>query len=792
MQLSEIKNDLAKILFNPTKNYILLSDFLLMEDENQSLVGQVIGVESSGLDKNLTNVALIKFVLAIDKDANLSTYNGYTPNKNTKIIQIDPDEIAMLLKNFPKTIHLGNLAAHKKTKIDVNIDFLKRKTYVQCDDFENSKIAVSNLIAGLNKLNEKIVVIDFDGRFKGLNAKKIRIAKEFKLPLSCPAFDYMNENDLDDCQSSNKAFIQGILLELQNYVKGLEEGFIPFDSFLSVIDGEYAQNPLPELALFRNKLLNYKTQGLFAQQKEQFCDLNKNIKAGRPLVIDVSGIDEKWHKFVLETIVSSLEDKVYFVVNFEDYNCDKKLMYKIYEQKNLTPIASSGFDCIFALQLKSLSRNFILFTPQQIQKDFAGYTSFLNKLTRSEFIIWGENTLYLPLIIELKRFEDEISPIIQDEIKKDVDAIYSQKPIVVEKAAEPVQVKIEPKENIEEVESLEQRGQDVQIEQTPKDAPKDDFQEPVEFQEPLVKEIEADVSDNILYEDLDFLDELNIVENPIDYGEIDEQELILEPEQEPLDYFSQEGEEDDIEHEIFADDEQGEYEEDALMESILTEPVFEEPDLEEADFEPPIEPVFESSDAPLEETSEDLIFEEDVLELIENVEENEIEIIEEENIAPSVVPPAVPLEVSPYSAVPSARPQSDIAREIQVETQIPKASQSAPAPTPMPAPQQMPPSSVAPASSVPQATPTVREIKKAPPLEVIYTDTPKVEIYDAIISKEPAKISFKEGSFVYHEKYGKGVVEKIISYGDKTLCSIQFDNVGRRLLDPSLAGIKPL
>lgn len=43
---------------------------------------------------------------------------------------------------------------------------------------------------------------------------------------------------------------------------------------------------------------------------------------------------------------------------------------------------------------------------------------------------------------------------------------------------------------------------------------------------------------------------------------------------------------------------------------------------------------------------------------------------------------------------------------------------------------------------------------------------------------------FKEGNRVIHAKYGEGTVEKIIAYGNKTLCAIQFDNVGRRLLDP--------
>ena len=51
-------------------------------------------------------------------------------------------------------------------------------------------------------------------------------------------------------------------------------------------------------------------------------------------------------------------------------------------------------------------------------------------------------------------------------------------------------------------------------------------------------------------------------------------------------------------------------------------------------------------------------------------------------------------------------------------------------------------------------------------------------------------IKVAEGNIVYHQKYGRGVVEQIITYGKKTLCSIQFDNVGRRLLDPNLADLK--
>ena len=71
---------------------------------------------------------------------------------------------------------------------------------------------------------------------------------------------------------------------------------------------------------------------------------------------------------------------------------------------------------------------------------------------------------------------------------------------------------------------------------------------------------------------------------------------------------------------------------------------------------------------------------------------------------------------------------------------------------------------------------------------------PGIPIYKADENTQASddKIQISEGNIVYHEKYGKGVVEELFNYGKRTLCSIQFDNVGRRLLDPNLADLKQM
>ncbi len=73
-------------------------------------------------------------------------------------------------------------------------------------------------------------------------------------------------------------------------------------------------------------------------------------------------------------------------------------------------------------------------------------------------------------------------------------------------------------------------------------------------------------------------------------------------------------------------------------------------------------------------------------------------------------------------------------------------------------------------------------------------NTPIVPVYDADIPQEDLVISdsIQQGDSVVHAKYGNGIVEKMIKYGTKTLYSINFENIGRRLLDPTLTEIKKI
>ncbi len=70
---------------------------------------------------------------------------------------------------------------------------------------------------------------------------------------------------------------------------------------------------------------------------------------------------------------------------------------------------------------------------------------------------------------------------------------------------------------------------------------------------------------------------------------------------------------------------------------------------------------------------------------------------------------------------------------------------------------------------------------------------PVVPVYPADEESDLESIGeFSQGDSVTHPRYGRGVIEKIIKYGNKTLCSISFENVGRRLLDPTISELTKL
>ena len=70
----------------------------------------------------------------------------------------------------------------------------------------------------------------------------------------------------------------------------------------------------------------------------------------------------------------------------------------------------------------------------------------------------------------------------------------------------------------------------------------------------------------------------------------------------------------------------------------------------------------------------------------------------------------------------------------------------------------------------------------------------QLPVYDANYAQSDKKsaLNLKEGDLVKHSKFGVGTITKITTHGEKVLCFINFDNLGRKLLDPELSQLEKI
>lgn len=588
MQIVEVKNSLVKISYDTSQQNLVLSGFVTIKDSNQAFIAQVVHLEANSKG----NFAILKFILNFDSNGVITRYNGSIPDIKSSIEMVNPQE---LLELFPvqTPIILGELSQQQSVlKLDKSL--FEGNLLVCCEKQDDKQVLMNNFAGQLAFNDKKVLVIDLAGTLSESSdvlKNKIVAGKDFKLPLNYEAINFIYEKGLEDAIAETKATVQDIFLEVQNYVKTIPEKFIPFETFRNVVDTQYQETGLIQLILLKNKLLKFYEAGIFAQNKSEFNSLRLSLKRKDSTVVDLSKVEPMVQREMISYIYSILEEfdrKTYVILNINNTNSDKKLLKQVFNSQKVYSTIICSYSYKYLKELKQLSKDLILFAPIHQQDDFASYNMFLAKLNPHEFVVYGQATQHLPLIVTLEviapsKFESEpvaspeqVSPeeLLDEQIRRDVDKIYT--------------------------------------------APKsEDSVLPEAFEE-----------DDLTEEDLDLIEEIGGVKESQEYPQEDE------------------------------------------------------------------------------------------------IEESHIEIVEHSNEA---------------------------------------------------------------------YTPQIQE--EPPEIDILpvrAAATPIVPVYSADIEPKVVSDEFSQGDLVTHPKYGRGSVEKLISYGTKTLCSINFDNVGRRLLDPTLAELKKI
>ena len=765
MQVLEIKNNLVKIAYDVNDN-LALSSFVIIEDTNTPYVAQVVNVKA---DK-LTNFAIVKLLFTFNEEGILKNYNGTIPSLKSTVSILPSKELLDIIP-IENNLIMGELAQQNVT-LNVDKTILDNNLLVCSDNVENTNILLKNIT---KQIDEKIVIFDTDGLFDAEN--KITFGKDFKLPLNYDTINFIYENELDDVDATSRAVIQDIFIEVQEYTKNLPEGYLPFETFINVVDQQYKETQIPQLVLLKNKLIKYKDLNAFAETLKDVLSLSIAIDKSKVTIIDISEMAPVLQKEIMSYtygVMKGINETIYSFVKVDNANSSKRLLKTFLSRDGIYTTIICRHEYKYLPELKSAAQNLILFTPQTLQHDFAAYNTFLNKLNTDEFIIYGAHTQNIPLIVELDELElDTQNDDDETESEKDIEEIPSSN--VVPMPA-PVQ-NTAPQENVTKTPEPE-----IQEEETFK-APEVEYPD-LGFENETPSSNEAQTVDFPETETLNVTEEqpeenFTQIELPETFEEPEIEEVQQEePEEDIQENFDNEISQEPIEEEVFmpeTDIPQVEINEDLSEQAIIEDsnisetpaeytsqateeqaPIYNILDDNEIDYqgaEPEVLPL----EPEIDYSVEDIDIEENYQEP-QPYDENEAMIEQAAKDVDKLIYEKLPNEDVTLDDLSDL--QSDELTEDDLNLIGDLASDNG--------------------------------ITPEPELEYNEEQPPVVPIYNAEDIEPQEQQSLEPGDRVSSPKYGEGVVEKMIKYGNKMLCSIEFPNIGRRLLDPAMTEIKKL
>ncbi len=792
MNIIEVKNNLVKLAYEED---LTLGSFIKISDIRNSYIAQILHLETS----RIGNTAIARLIF--NYKCGIQAYDGSVPAIQAEIEILNDDFFPSILEKTDPLL-VGKLA-QKDADVIVSANLLKDKPIICAEKSYQYTLLIKNLIKQNELNNRKTVIFDTTGELNN----GIIATKNFKIPLDKNSIDYIFDRGFDDLTKENKAFIQDIFSELNEYIKTVE--YIPFNDFNAVIDYEFKRTQKLQLIILKNRLTQFEKLGIFAQEAKDFKILDEKLSSDNTIIIDLSRLTDALQTEYITYIYSRMEAQntnFYSIVSLNNLNSTKSTLNTLFGTKNVFTSIACPYSYKFIDDLKQCSKNMFMFTPLKQQNDFGAYNIFLNKLAEDEFILYGKTTKFTPLIIKLEEINDfsTIEPSKDNEtitdainIQQDFNNILpisEEEPIVVDEQPEEMpQTENIINSDIEEEPTIQlENNQELVEEESVMEIPQED--------EVVPQIIEQEEESPVIEEEpvMEIPQEENIVPQiVIEEEPVKEQENIIE--EEPVMEVPQE---DNIIPEITSDEqavtsEQIEEElsqvsidiaDDDIAEAIQSEPIEEKQSLDPSELfrdKSQDEQINDNENTDLTDADLDMIeslqLNDSTTETIPNLEESPIEETLVEEISETIEEEPI-MEIPQEDQNTKEEPQEkqpSITEQILMEDAQRKAEEEANKPDPIEEqiekPQQQPP-------------------KVDDKLETRTSQTPIVPVYSAEIPEEDIVESdeIKQGDTIMHAEFGRGIVEKIINYGDRNLCSVNFEQVGRRLLDPKISEMKKI
>ena len=815
MQVANAINNSIRILFNPRVEDFRLFDFLMVKSDNDRYIAQIVEIYDNKFDSS-QNIAKIKLFYKITENNEVMPYDNFTPNRECEIVKIKPKEIENFINQDKKTFIFATNTKNS-CSLEIQYNFFNNNPIILADKIENANSISLNLAKNLST-EKNVVIIDSTGILEFENAKKIKASKNFRMPLNYTTIDFIFDKCLSDASLEFQSVCGEIINEIKKFARKQESQFIPFNAFTRVLLEQYKATPYPELKLLLVRLKKYQMDEVFARTKKDNETLFKTIEKNPITILDLSGIEVSWQKAYLEYIIENIEQEIYLITRINDENCDVDLINKIYNQKkNINFIPNVSYNYKKLPSIMQYCKNYILLPSLYQRTDFLDANFALSNLIPEGCIIFGENTdnfLYFArdYELELQEKRKNYRKIALSLIKEDEENTEEQKEEVSKTDSEKLMEELTRFENEKKESENQKQVEDFfeeEISQNDLNEAKETFEE---IENPKTTEIQ-----NIQQE------EKNDIFEDIFENKASEEEIKKEPEDE----FQELN--DKIEENLEINEKETNNTEEIKTEEQSFEDILEKENDEVILQEPKeITEIEENKETEEQKTEDNSIIEEEPISQIKTETEEPTIQIESENIAIAENPEESTIVNTPPEEKAQENSEAELVEfgsdnsEIELSDeeldffQIAKESSIEYEKTNVTVDDieyktqntqdddDLNLSEIA-SSSIDNSFEQIIDSKPSQSIPVIEVDEnikinadilekPVEEKENLPIFKEEIKEDetpvFKVGDIISHKKYGKGTVTKTIKYEQRQLVQVEFEDSGKKLLDPKVADIK--
>ena len=800
MKIIDIRANLVKI---ESSIPLSVASLLKLVDNETVYLAQVLYVEKSGM----RNVVFAKVMSLFDtpfvpiESISISTSATCEAIAFTDVVSNFGEEVSVVLGE----------TATENSMLTSDMKFFDKKIIVVSENKDSSDLILRNFARQIKNLGYTTIVFDTEGSYEGI---KLVAGKDFKLPLNAHSIQFIYDKYFADITDASKALVADIFKELKEYAETVP--LIPFKTFKSVVDEvvNFTQNL--QLFFFKTKMNKLQQENIFADSGEEIMDWGSLAELGAGnVVVDLSSVEKLFTGEYISHVVSSLENsfdkEIYAFIKLNDSFVDKDFLRELLEAKKVISSYVVRSDFKFLAALRQNCSSYIV-TSGVKKVDSFDYCKFLLKgLPADKYVLSGTYTFPFSVLFNLKEIEEvipqlsdipadsesivveessdseivneaNISPALEAEMLESENEEASDNEVVLEKVQyeEVPDVELEDESETQIVEEIA----DYEPLELPSEETQDveDVIEPSEVVQDVVEEIEE------TYESA--LEEAPVEESFEDFS-VQPEELLEDVQEQVVETSSEEIIVDEVNTELIQEDSVvlDEYEpvevltdesEGLILEEHSQEVLSEVDEVDSENLVVEDAVLLPEADFELELEEDTILLEEDSEEVLEPIVEKSPEELLDEEIKRDV--DKVYMAAAPDDSDVLSEDDLDFIEEL-VETDELIVEEEPFALEEFVEPQE-------------ELQPVQEEqdvlVEDIPFVPIKNTATPAVPIYSAEIPDEALVQSdpVQQGDRVIHVKFGIGVVEKIFSYGTKNFCSINFENIGRKVLDPNVTELK--